>query len=73
MCLYELKQNKSAKVINIEPCENRLRFLEMGLVPKTEVSVIFKSAFSGPIEIEVRGYRLTLRASDAKKIKISPL
>jgi ferrous iron transport protein B len=73
MCLSDLKVNKSGRVLYIEPCGNRLRFLEMGLVPNTEVTVVFKTAFSGPIEIEVRGYRLTLRASDAEKIIISPL
>lgn len=73
MRLCDLKENKSGKVLYIEPCENRLRLLEMGLVPETEVTVIFKTAFSGPIEVELRGYRLTLRTSDAEKIKISPL
>ncbi len=73
MCLAELKTNKSAKVLDIKPCENKLRFLQMGIVPQTEVTVVFKAAFSGPIEIAIRGYRLTLRKSDAEKIIISPL
>ncbi len=73
MRLCDLTENKSGKVLYIEPCENRLRLLEMGLVPETEVTVIFKTAFSGPIEVELRGYRLTLRTSDAEKIIISPL
>lgn len=71
--LSSLKVNKSGKVVFIEQGENKLRLLEMGLVPKTEVTVISKAAFRGPIEICLRGYRLTMRYSDADKIIISPL
>ena len=72
MYLSNLQTNKSAVIVDIEPCENRLRLMEMGLVKGTRVIVVSRALFSGPIEIALRGYRLTLRKSDAERIKISP-
>lgn len=71
--LSKLKVNKSGMIVFVEQSVNKLRLLEMGLVPKTEVTVISKAAFKGPIEIALRGYRLTMRFDDADKIIISPL
>jgi len=48
----------------------RLRFLDMGLIPKTKVTVQKKAPLGDPMEIQVRGYQLTLRLSDADHISV---
>ena len=50
----------------------RRRFLDMGLTPKTRVMVRKRAPLGDPIEIFLRGYELTLRLDDAKKITVQP-
>jgi ferrous iron transport protein A len=48
----------------------RRRLLELGLVPGTRVSVIGVSPLGDPLELEVRGGRLSLRKKDALGIEV---
>ncbi len=48
----------------------RLRLLDMGLIPRTRVSMIKIAPMGDPMEIMVRGYELTLRREDASKIEV---
>ena len=48
----------------------RLRLLDMGLIPKTKVTVRKIAPMGDPIEISVRGYELTLRKEDAANIEL---
>ena len=48
----------------------RLRFLDMGLIPHTAVTLQKTAPMGDPIEIRVRGYELTLRKADAKLIEV---
>ena len=48
----------------------RLRFLDMGLIPGTKVTLRKVAPMGDPIEIRVRGYELTLRKADAKLIEV---
>ena len=50
----------------------RCRLLDMGLIPRTRVTLQKVAPMGDPIEIRVRGYELTLRIEDAKKIEIMP-
>ena len=50
----------------------RLHLLDMGLIPRTKVTLQKVAPMGDPIEIRVRGYELTLRIEDAKKIEIEP-
>ena len=50
----------------------RCRLLDMGLIPRTKVTLQKVAPMGDPIEIRVRGYELTLRIEDAKKIEIEP-
>ena len=50
----------------------RCRLLDMGLIPRTRVTLEKVAPMGDPIEIRVRGYELTLRIEDAKKIEIEP-
>ena len=53
------------------PPERRARLLEMGLTTGTEIQLIRFAPLGDPIEIEVRGYRLSLRKREAKGIQVS--
>ncbi len=48
----------------------RLRLLDMGIIPKTKVMVRKVAPMGDPIEIHLRGYELTIRVDDAKKIEV---
>jgi ferrous iron transport protein A len=50
-----------------------LRLLEMGLTPGTEVLVVGEAPLGDPLELEVRGYRLSIRKSEAARVEIEPL
>lgn len=48
----------------------RLRFLDMGLIPGTTVTLRKIAPMGDPIQIQVRGYELTIRREDARKIDL---
>lgn len=48
----------------------RLRLLDMGLIPRTTVTVRSVAPMGDPIILRVRGYDLTLRLEDAKNIEL---
>lgn len=48
----------------------RLRFLDMGLIPGTHVLLQKVAPMGDPIQIQVRGYELTIRREDARKITL---
>ena len=48
----------------------RLRFLDMGLIPGTKVTLQKIAPMGDPIQIQVRGYELTIRREDARKIAL---
>ena len=50
----------------------RCRLLDMGLIPRTQVTVRKAAPMGDPIEIRIRGYELTLRLDDAANISIEP-
>ena len=50
--------------------ELRCRFLDMGLIPGTRVKVRKMAPMGEPIEIELRGYELTIRKEDAQMIEV---
>ncbi|NLD34595.1 MAG: ferrous iron transport protein A [Clostridiales bacterium] len=51
----------------------RLRLLDMGLIPRTELEVHKAAPMGDPIEITLRGYSLTLRLEDARSVEVAPL
>ncbi len=49
----------------------RQRILDMGLTKNAEVKVIKMAPFGDPIEITVRGFRLSLRKTEAACIEVA--
>ena len=71
MKLSELEVGKSAIIKSVGGEGTlRLRLLDMGLIPKTKVTVRKIAPMGDPIEITVRGYELTLRKEDAANIEL---
>lgn len=71
MTLDQLRPGMTGKIISVGgEGELRLRLLDMGLIPRTEVALIKIAPMGDPIEIRVRGYELTLRVSDARNIEV---
>lgn len=50
----------------------RRRLLDMGLTPHTRVTMFKAAPMGDPVELELRGYSLTLRLEDAANIDITP-
>lgn len=48
----------------------RCRLLDMGIIPKTKVIVRKVAPMGDPIELQIRGYELTIRLDDAEKIEV---
>lgn len=49
-----------------------LRLLEMGLVPGIGVSVVGTAPLGDPLELELCGYRLSVRRSEAALVEVQP-
>ena len=50
-----------------------LRLLEMGVTPGAEIAIVGCAPLGDPIELEVRGYRLSIRRSEAESIEVELL
>ena len=74
MTLKELEIGKLA-VVTKTGGEGSLRqhFLDMGVIPGAEISVVKYAPMGDPMELHVQGYELTLRLADAEKILVEPI
>ena len=74
MTLKELKAGRTASILTVGG-EGALRqhFLDMGLIPGAEVTMVKLAPMGDPMELKIHGYELTLRLADAEKIEISLL
>ena len=71
MTLRDLGVGKSGRVLTVGGEKVlRRRLLEMGITPRTVVTVKKVAPLGDPIELLLRGYVLTLRLDDAEKITI---
>lgn len=74
MTLNQLAVGKSAKILAVGgEGALRCRLLDMGLIPRTIVTLQKIAPLGDPIEIRLRGYELTLRLEDAQKIEIEAI
>lgn len=74
MTLRDLKIGESA-VIRTVGGEGALRqhFLDMGVIPGAEVTVVKFAPMGDPMELQIHCYELTLRLADAEQIEIEPI
>ena len=74
MTLKELAIGKSA-VIRTVGASGALRqhFLDMGMIPGAEVTVVKFAPMGDPMELQVHGYELTLRLAEAEQIEVEEI
>ena len=74
MTLKDLPIGKTATVTSVGG-EGALRqhFLDMGLIPKADVTMVKFAPMGDPVEVRIHGYELTLRLADAEKIEIDKI
>lgn len=74
MTLKDIKKGNTARITGVGGNgELRRHFLDMGVIPGTEVKVIKYAPMGDPIELMIHGYELTLRLDDAEKIEVEPV
>lgn len=71
MTLKDLPIGKTATILTTGG-EGALRqhFLDMGLIPKADITMVKYAPMGDPVELRVHSYELTLRLADAEKIEI---
>ena len=69
--LDQLQIGKTATVVSVGG-EGALRqhFLDMGLIPEVDVTLVKYAPMGDPMELRIHGYELTLRKEDAQHIEI---
>lgn len=74
MTLRELEIGRTGVVVSVGG-EGALRqhFLDMGVIPGEEVTLVKYAPMGDPMELRLHGYELTLRLADAEKIEIRPV
>ena len=72
MTLNELKIGQTARIEAVGG-EGALRqhFLDMGMIPGAEVTLMKYAPMGDPMELRIHSYELTLRIADAEKIEVS--
>ena len=74
MTLRELKPGQSARVEAVGgEGATRQHFLDMGVIPGAELTLVKYAPLGDPMELRIHGYELTLRLSDAESIQITPV
>lgn len=74
MNLGELKAGESCKV-EIVGGKGALRqhFLDMGIIPGAEITIVKFAPLGDPVEVRIHGYELSLRLDDASQIEVIPV
>lgn len=71
MTLNELKVGERGRIIDIEGSDGiAIRLMEMGLTDGEEIELLGFAPLGDPIEFAVRGYRLSLRTTEAKRVLV---
>ena len=74
MYLNELKQNDSARILKVNGSGSlRQHFLDMGIIPGCEITLVKFAPLGDPIEFKLHDYILTLRIDEAKQIEIEKI
>lgn len=73
LTIQDLAIGTHAKVVGYNTCSlsERQKLLAMGLTPGCEFQLTRIAPFGDPLEIQLRGFTLSLRKLDAKPLRIS--
>jgi ferrous iron transport protein A len=74
MTLDEIRVGQRVTVVDVQGTSDvSLRLMEMGLTPGVQVTCLGAAPLGDPLELELRGYRLSLRRSEAALVRIDRL
>jgi ferrous iron transport protein A len=72
--LAVLPVGSRAKVARLDGTDEvTLRLLEMGLTPGVELTLLGVAPLGDPLELELRGYRLSIRKSEAQRVEVEQI
>jgi Fe2+ transport system protein FeoA len=72
MTLDKLPVGQTGVIVRVGGAgELRQHLLDMGLIPRTRVTMFKVAPMGDPVELHLRGYSLTLRREDARMIELS--
>ncbi|MCQ2069969.1 MAG: ferrous iron transport protein A [archaeon] len=71
MKIKDMKQGDTATVVNVSgEGQLRKRIMDLGLTKGTEIKIVRIAPLGDPIEIELRGYRLTVRKTESSIVEL---
>ncbi len=71
MTLKDLRPGQEGTVMSIgQRGPMRKRLMDMGVTPGIKVKVVKVAPLGDPIEINIRGYELSLRKNEAENIEV---
>ena len=69
--LADMQIGQSARVSQLSnDASVRHRLMEMGLVKGSQIKVVRFAPMGDPIDVEVRGYHLSLRKNEARSVQV---
>jgi ferrous iron transport protein A len=72
--LDQLKEGERATILEVAGEDGvAVRLMEMGLTEGEEIEVVGFAPLGDPIEFYVRGYRISLRANEARRLRVRRL
>lgn len=71
--LAAMRVGAKGHVVSIDGVDSvSLRLMEMGLTPGVHVKIVGTAPLGDPLELEVRGYRLSVRKTEAARVQVEP-
>lgn len=70
--LLALAVGRTARIAEPPPgTEIPRRLADLGFVPGTELRIVRRAPFGDPLEVEIRGYRMCLRAEQVETLRVA--
>jgi len=71
MALSETSRGERVRIVEVAGDDGlSIRLMEMGLTPGVEMVLLGTAPLGDPLEFEIRGYRLSLRRSEAARVTV---
>ena len=74
MTLGEMKPGQECEIVDVL-ADGSLgqRLMDMGFIPGTRIRIIRNAPLIDPVELEMKGYHISLRHSEAKEVEVKTL
>ena len=72
--LNTLEEGQRARIVDVDGDDSiAVRLMEMGLTEGEEIELVGFAPMGDPIEFQIRGYRVSLRSTEAQRVRIELL